>query len=287
MFYILYAFCWIITLLPLWVLYLFSDCFYYILYYIIGYRKNVVKENLAKSFPDKTLTERRKIENNFYRFFCDLFVETLKEIHMSKAEMKRRMTFGNVENVLEHYANGKSVLLMTAHYGNWEWSSSFSLWLPNDKPLYGIYKQLTNNNFDLLMRSLRMKFGGKNAEKHDLLRIMLRLRSKGELAMFGMISDQTPNRKTIHYWSQFLNQETPTITGTEQLARKFDYPVYYGQITRIKRGYYHCELIPISLQPALTIENEITEKFVRMLEQTIVAQPAYWLWTHRRWKYSK
>lgn len=287
MFYILYAFCRLTALLPLKILYVFSDFFYYILYYVSGYRKHVVRENLANAFPDMTPEERLKVEKRFYRFFCDIFVETIKEMNISEKEIRRRMTFSNVESVLEQYERGKSVLLMTAHYGNWEWTSSFSLWLPADKPLYGVYKRLSSKSFDRLMCTLRMQFGGKNAEKQDLLRIMLRLRKENQLAMFGMIADQTPPRQSIHYWSRFLNQNTAIITGTEQLARKFDYPVFYGEVTRKKRGYYHCEFIPISLEPSGSAENEITEKYVRLLEKTIEKNPAFWLWSHRRWKYKK
>lgn len=286
MFKILYAFIWLITWLPLPILYLFSDIAYLIVYYIAGYRKQVVRINLEKSFPDKTKNERRKIERRFFRYFCEVFVETIYEMHISKAEMQSRMAFCNIDVVLDQYEKGKSCLLMTAHYGNWEWASALSLYLPSDKPLYGIYKRLTNSNFDALMYELRTKSTGKNIEKKDLLRRMVRLKKDGELAMFGMISDQTPSNN-IHYWTPFLNQDTPVLIGTEALARKFDYPVYYGEITRIKRGYYKCELIPISLEPTQTSEFEIVEKYMRLLEKTIVAQPEYWLWTHRRWKYQR
>lgn len=285
MFYLFYGFIWLITWLPLRVLYLFSDFCYLIIYHIAGYRKNVVRANLEKSFPQKTTKELRKIERKFYRFFCDIFVETAYQMHVSKTEMLKRMNFCNVEVLLEQYEKGKSCLLMTAHYGNWEWASSLSLSLPADKPLYGIYKRLNDKNFDNFICELRMKSTGKNIEKNDLLRKMVRLKSEGQLAMFGMISDQTPDRKSINYWTTFLNQDTPVVTGTEVLARKFDYPVYYAEIIRIKRGYYKCEFIPISLEPSKTSEFEISEKYMQLLQKTIEAQPEFWLWSHRRWKH--
>jgi len=287
MYYLFYAFVWLITWLPLRVLYLFSDLFYLIIYYIVGYRKAVARENLRKSFPNKTENELRKIERRFYRFFCDLFVETLYEVHCSEDEIRRRMKFVNVEAVLRHYEEGKSVMLMTAHYGNWEWTSALSLHLPKDKPLYGIYKQLRNSKFDTFICQLRMRFQGQNIEKNDLIRKLVQLKRDGKLAMFGMISDQTPNARSVHHWTHFLNQDTATLTGTELLARKFDYPVYFGQITRTKRGYYTCEFIPIALEPKLTAENGITEIYMSLLEKTIQATPEYWLWTHKRWKLQK
>ncbi len=286
MYYLFYAFAWLIAWLPLRVLYLLSDICFLILYYLVGYRKKVVRTNLEKSFPEKTKGERQRIEHRFYRYFCDLFVETIKLMHMSPRQMNKRMKYINGEIIAEQYARGKSVMLMTSHYGNWEWTSSFSLFYP-DKPVYQVYRQLKNRNFDRFMYLLRIHFGAKNIEKKSTLRKMLQLRKEGRLCMFGMLSDQTPSPANIHYWTNFLNQNTPAITGTEQLARKFDYPVVYISVTRQKRGYYHCELIPISLNSAETEEFEITEKYTRMLEEAIRKAPEYWLWTHKRWKHAR
>ncbi|MFA5046300.1 MAG: lysophospholipid acyltransferase family protein [Paludibacter sp.] len=287
MFYILYAFIWLVTWLPLWVLYIFSDIFYLIIYYLAGYRKKVVRSNLENSFPQKTKKEILRIERRFYRYFCDLFVETLYEMHMSKKEVLRRIDLGNVEPILEQYKKGKSIMLMTAHYGNWEWASALSLVLPKESPLHSIYKQLTSKKFDSLMFELRSKYTGGNIEKKDLLRTMVRMKNEGVVAMFGMISDQTPTGNSIHYWTQFLNQDTPVLLGTEQLAKKFDYPVFYLHINRTKRGYYKCEYHAVTLEPKLTAEFEITETYMRILEKEIEAAPEYWLWTHRRWKYHR
>jgi Kdo2-lipid IVA lauroyltransferase/acyltransferase len=284
MYRILFALLWLITLLPLRVLYLISDLLYPIIYYITGYRKMVVRENIEKSFPDKTEKERLKIEKQFYRFFCDLFIETLKQLHFSQAEMSRRITFGNVDLVLEQYNRGKSIMLMTAHYANWEWISSMSMYLPADKALHPIYKRLTSKDSDLLMNKLRSKYGGTNIEKSSLLRTMVRMKSKEQIGAFGMVSDQTPPRN-FQFSLEFLNQKTPMLTGSEELAKKFDYPVFYAKLTRIRRGYYHCDLIPISMEPKETAEHEITEKYMGELEKQILEAPHLWLWTHKRWKY--
>lgn len=286
MYYVFYVFAWLITWLPLRVLYLLSDFCYVLLYYVVGYRKQVTRMNLAHSFPDKSEKERRTIERRFYRYFCDLFVETLKLMHMSAKQMNRRMKYVNGEVIAEQYARGRSVMLMTSHYGNWEWTSSFSQFYP-DKPVYQVYRRLKNKGFDRFMYDLRTRFGARNIEKHDVLRAMVRLKRDGQLCMFGMLSDQTPSPANIHYWTEFLHQDTPVLTGTEQLARKFDYPVFYISVTRLKRGYYQCELIPIALEPKEMQEFEITERYSRMLEQVIERAPQYWLWTHKRWKHKR
>jgi KDO2-lipid IV(A) lauroyltransferase len=208
-------------------------------------------------------------------------------MHLTEKEIRRRMTYGNLDAVKEQYAKGKSVMMMTAHYGNWEWPSALSLDLPEEAPLYGIYKELNNKKFDKLIFSLRSKFGGIPIEKKNLLRFMVKLKKEKKLGNFWMISDQTPHGRNIHFWTKFLNQDTATLTGSEQLARKFNYPVFYVEIIRTKRGYYHCEFIPVSLDSANTDEFEITEKYTKLLEKTIKANPEFWLWSHRRWKYKR
>ena len=285
MYHILYAFLWLITWLPLRILYIISDISFPIIYYIVRYRRAVVKSNLAMSFPDKSENERRNIERRFYHHFCDLFVETMYEMHLNEKEIRRRVTYGNLDAILEQYAKGKSVMMMTAHYGNWEWPSALALYIPKEFPLYGIYKELRNKKFNALIFSLRSKFGGIPVEKHEILRFMINLKKNGKSGNFWMISDQTPNGRNIHFWTNFLNQDTPVLTGTEQLARKFDFPVFYVEITQSKRGYYHCEFIPVSLDSAKTTEFEITEKYMHLLQKTIEAKPEFWLWSHRRWKH--
>ena len=288
MYYLVYFSFWLITLLPLRLLYILSDIFYPIAYYVAGYRKDVVRSNIRRSFPEKSVEERLKIERDYYRYFCDLFVETMKEMHFSKNEIKKRMTFGNFDAIKDQYAIGKSVMLMTAHYGNWEWPIALSLYLPNEIPLYGIYKEQSNKAFDKLFFKLRTRFGGIPIEKNRLMRFLIQLKKEKKLGNFWMISDQTPyGVASGFFWTKFLNQDTATLTGTEQLAIKFDFPVFYADITRTKRGYYHCEFIPITLEPTKTKEYEITEKYMQLLEKRIQSAPQYWLWSHRRWKYQR
>jgi KDO2-lipid IV(A) lauroyltransferase len=274
-------------LLPLKALYLLSDLFYPVIYYLVGYRKRVVRENIKNSFPEKSEKERLRIEKLFYHFFCDLLIEIAYEIHLTDKEISNRITFGNLDVLREQYANGKSVILMSAHYGNWEWSLALPLFLPEEAEFSGIYKELTNKKFNKLVYRMRSKFGLIPIEKDELLRYMVKLKKEKKPACFGLISDQTPPGQNIHYWTNFLNQDTPVITGAEQLARKFDYPVFYVEISRTKRGCYHYDFIPISLESANTDKFEITERFTRLLEKTIQANPEFWLWSHRRWKYKR
>ena len=274
------------SLLPFSILYVLSDFTYLIVYYLIGYRKNVVRENLKRSFPDKTDSELLVTEKKFYHHLCDLLFESIKMATISKEEMSRRMKILNYEPLLKHYDENKSVLLITSHYGNWEWTSSFSMYLPADKPMYQVYKQQKNKLFDRLIYNLRIRFGSVNVEVNELFDVLSSLKQQGKMGMIGLISDQSPSRKGIKYQSQFLNQRTPVITGTEIIAKKYDFPVYFVQIRRVKRGYYTCNPVPICLHPQESGKFEITEKYIRLLEQEIMAEPAYWLWSHRRWKFA-
>jgi Kdo2-lipid IVA lauroyltransferase/acyltransferase len=286
MYTVFYIFIWLVAWLPLRVLYVFSDFFYLIIYYIVGYRKKIARKNIEKSFPEKSKKELRRIERHFFRYFCDLFIETFYEMHMSEKEVLQRMDLGDIDLIMEQYAKGRSIMLMSAHYGNWEWASAFALKLPEDMQIYNVYKRLNNKKFDNFMLEIRSKFKGQSVEIHNLLRTMVNLRKEGRVSVFGMISDQSPWVGNINHWNTFLNQDTPVITGTEQLAKKFDYPVFYIHIHRVKRGYYKFEYIPVSLEPTLTSEFEISNKYMEILEKKIQAAPEYWLWTHNRWKHS-
>ena len=277
----------LIAHLPLNVLYLFSDIVAPFIYHIVRYRRKVVRKNLINSFPEKTEREIKKIERNFYRYFCDLFFVTLYQLDMSKEEMRRRVQFVNKEFITEQYDKGKSVIMLTAHYGNWEWMASLSLWLPKDKPACNVYKKLKADNFDKFMYNLRMRFGSRNIETQQTFRTLLSMKNNGQSGTFGMISDQTPTAAGARHWMTFLNQDTPVLVGAEQLARKFDYPVMFGSVSRVKRGYYRCEFIMLDENPKSTPEFEITEKYMKLLEAKISESPQFWLWTHKRWKHRR
>ena len=285
MFKLFYALLYLLTLLPLRVLYVVSDLLFPLIYHVVRYRRKVVRSNLINSFPDKSKREIISIERKFYHYFCDVFIEAMYRINMSPQEVSRRITFENVELIEKIYAENKSAMLMMAHYGNWEWVSALSLHLPKESPLYGVYKRLTNADFDAMTYRLRLKYNMGNIEMRDLFKTMLQKGKAGEKGVFAMVSDQSPRKDSIRFSMMFMNQPTPVIVGTEVLARKFDYPVLILSITRPKRGYYHCKVEMLSASPKDEPEFSISEKYMRRLETDINQNPELWLWTHKRWKY--
>lgn len=286
-YYIVFGFVKLLSLLPFPVLYALSDFIFIFVYHVFRYRRKIVRENLMFSFPEKSDAERLVIERKFYYHFCDLIVESLKLPGMSESEIIKRMRYINYEPVIRHYDEGRCPLLQASHSGNWEWTSSFSLLLPKDKPGYQVYRKQRSEISDKIIYKIRTRFGGKNIEMKSLLREMVAMRKDGRVGVFGIISDQSPSRSGLHYYTRFLNQHTAVITGTEQLAKKFNYPVYYVRLRKVKRGYYTCEFIPISLNPKDTEEFEISEKYMRLLEDDIYCDPAVWLWSHKRWKHTR
>ena len=285
MFKLFYALLYLLTLLPLRVLYMVSDLLFPLIYHVVRYRRKVVRSNLINSFPDKSKREIISIERKFYHYFCDVFIEAMYRINMTPQEVNRRITFENVELIEKIYAENKSAMLMMAHYGNWEWVSALSLHLPKESPLYGVYKRLTNADFDAMTYRLRLKYNMGNIEMRDLFKTMLQKGKAGEKGVFAMVSDQSPRKDSIRFSMMFMNQPTPVIVGTEVLARKFDYPVLILSITRPKRGYYHCKVEMLSASPKDEPEFSISEKYMRRLETDINQNPELWLWTHKRWKY--
>jgi KDO2-lipid IV(A) lauroyltransferase len=285
MFKLFYALLYLLTLLPLRVLYVVSDLLFPLIYHVVRYRRKVVRSNLINSFSDKSKREIISIERKFYHYFCDVFIEAMYRINMSPQEVSRRITFENVELIEKIYAENKSAMLMMAHYGNWEWVSALSLHLPKESPLYGVYKRLTNADFDAMTYRLRLKYNMGNIEMRDLFKTMLQMGKAGEKGVFAMVSDQSPRKDSIRFSMMFMNQPTPVIVGTEVLARKFDYPVLILSITRPKRGYYHCKVEMLSASPKDEPEFSISEKYMRRLETDINQNPELWLWTHKRWKY--
>ncbi len=271
--------------MPLRVLYIFSDIIFFIVYHLVAYRKQVVHTNLKNAFPDKSDKEIRKTGKEFFSHFCDSFVETIKLWTISEKEIKKRCKFLEPEFFDRYKESGKSVIAILGHYGNWEWMSSFPLW--KDVNLLPIYKPLHNKVFDKLYIELRERFGAKTLPKDDTLRTMLGYRNRKEFTITVFLGDQTPNKQSIHYWTRFLNQDTPILQGTERIAKKLDQAVIFINMQKVKRGYYEVEFIPLFDHPKETEDYEITEKHTRSLEEIIRKQPAYWLWSHKRWKHKK
>ncbi|NDV78784.1 acetyltransferase [Dysgonomonas sp. 511] len=287
LYYIVYSWMYLHALLPLKALYILSDILYFWVYKVGSYRLQVVRENLKNSFPDKTKDELRKIEKEFYHHFCDYFVETIKLLHITDEEMQRRMQFENIDLVKDQMKDGNSALMFLGHYCNWEWIPSITLHFKgkdSDKILGEIYKPLKNKAMDDIFRKIRSRFGSLGIAKHETLRVIVKLRKEKKQTLIGFMADQTPSVVNIHYWSPFLNQDTPVFTGVERIAKQTGFSVIYLDMEKTGRGYYKATARLITDKPAEEPEYSITETYIRAMEKTIMRNPAYWLWTHKRWK---
>lgn len=285
--YLLRGLIWIISYLPLRVLYFFSDILYYLLYYVVRYRRNVVRTNLRNAFPEKEGTELTRIEKKFYRNLGDIFVELYKPWHMSEQEMRRRCVFKHTEILQKYYDQGRSVIGVLGHYGNWEWMASYALWTKGNIDFYTLYKPMHNKVMDQLMIEIRSRFGARPVPKNDILRLIVNNLREGRLFLAGFIADQTPNVNNLNFWMEFLHQDTPVFMGTEKIARKFNLPVISLQMKKLKRGYYEVDFVDLCAEPALLAPGELTRMHTRFLEQQIQRTPEYWLWSHRRWKHKR
>jgi KDO2-lipid IV(A) lauroyltransferase len=283
-YYIALPFLYLMSLLPFWILYRISDLFFLMMYYVLGYRKKVVMENLRNSFPEKTEEELKKIAIAFYRYLCDLFLETFKSLSVSKKEMDLRCTVNPDAQTLfkDLSERKKNIVIVMGHFGNWEWAGNVFDY--NKHQLYVIYHPLSNTYFNQLVIKMRTRFGTKLIEMRNTLRDMITHRN--EINATAFIADQTPFPENA-YWTTFLNQDTPVFTGTEKIARKFNYPVVFVSIKRKERGYYEIFAETLFENPKETKEGEISEAHTRKLEKDIILQPEIWLWSHRRWKHKR
>nr|WP_256488542.1 lysophospholipid acyltransferase family protein [Pontibacter sp. HSC-36F09] len=274
------------SLLPLPVLYLLADFLFVLVYYVIGYRKKVVLQNLRNSFPEKSEQEIQGIARAFYRQFPDLIVEILKLASMDAAEMRRRIVFSNQEVLNDYVQQGGTVITMGSHSGNWEWvlsAGSVQFGFPSE----GIYKPLKNEFFEEFMLYLRGRLGARLIKMKDTMRDFVRNRKTPRVV--AMLSDQTPPYGEIQFWTTFLHQDTPFFVGAEKLAHAFGCPVLFLDVERIKRGHYRLTFEVLSDGTIKPEEGTfpITEAFARKLETSIRRNPANYLWTHKRWKHKR
>ena len=274
--------------LPLGVLYIFADLCFPILYYLMRYRRRVVRENIARSFPEKSQSERLSIERKFYRFFCDYVVETLHLLSMSEEEMRRRMVVEGVPDMEDSLTRHPFVFIYLGHYCNWEWISSIPLWSTRSEHVNGqLYRPLKNKAYYQLFMDLRTRFGAVNISKYEALRHILTYRKEGRRAIIGFISDQSPKPISIHEWVNFLHQDTPVFTGTERIGKRVDAAVYFADVRRVKRGYYHLTLRCMTEDIHSYPDFRLTELYMAELEKMIQRQPHLWLWSHKRWKHKR
>jgi KDO2-lipid IV(A) lauroyltransferase len=273
-----------LSILPLPVLYFISTVGYYVVYYLFPYRKKVVRENLKSSFPEKSDAEIIAIEKQFFRYFNDLVVEVIKMGSISRSELKKRVKFTNLHLIEEYFNRGESVLACTGHYGNWE-LCMLALGAELSKPEYVIYKPIHNDGFDAWFYKIRTRFGNHFIPMRQTLRSIAA--TKNEPTMFCFAGDQTPAGNDTRYWLTFMHQETPVLLGLEKIAKQTDRPIFYFRAKVLKRGYYEVDCSPLCLEPKATATYEITHKQFALLEDILREEPAYWLWSHKRWKHKR
>ena len=284
LYYLTYAVLWLFSLLPMWVHYLISDGIYVIVYHLVGYRKKLVRKNLSDSFPEKSEAEIIRIEKDFYSWFCDYLVESIKLLTISRQELRRRMVFKGAELVNKLTENGQSCAVYLGHYCNWEWITSLPLWVTPKAQCGQIYHVLENSEFDKLFLKLRQRMGAVCIPMAETLRKLAEYRQQRQPVVIGYISDQVPFWNNIHHWCPFLNHDTPVLTGTERLARSAGHAVFYIDVERPKRGYYVAEFKLIARDPKQTEDYQLTDAYFTLLEASIRRAPQFWLWTHNRWK---
>ena len=272
-----------LSLLPYPLLYLLSDIFFLIMYRVIGYRKEVVFANLRNSFPNKSKQELKKIMSDFYRHLCDIIMESVKGFTISEKQLRKRLIIKNPEFSNYFADKGQSIIFVGGHYNNWEiCAQAFALY--SKHKCIGIYKPLSNAFINDQIYTSRSKYGmhlismkqtKKSFEDGD----------EPKAIVFG--SDQNPANPKRAHWVQFLNQDTGVLFGVERYAKEYDWPVVFVSISKVKRGHYEVEYSLITDSPTEQPHGKITEDFTKRLEQDIINQPQYWLWSHKRWKHKR
>lgn len=285
-YYLALPFLYLVAILPFPLLYGFADFLFVLLYFVLGYRKKVVLQNLRNAFPEWPEAERRRLARRFYRYLCDLILETQKTLVIPRCVMLRRCVISEKAGQLldDLHAQNRHCIIVMGHFGNWEWAgNTFSL--TRKHQLYVIYHPLQNKYFNDHIIGMRTRFGTKLIPMQDTMRLMLQHRNDPPAAT-AFIADQTPQPDRA-YWMTFLNQDTPVFLGTEKIAQKLNYPIVYVSVKRVRRGRYVIDAELLFDSPKDTASGEITEAHTHRLEKDILGRPETWLWSHRRWKHKR
>jgi KDO2-lipid IV(A) lauroyltransferase len=271
--------------LPFRVIYLISDFLYLIIFYVVGYRKKVVYTNLRNSFPEKNKDEIDQIARRFYRHFCDLILESVKLPGMSEKDLDERLVVNGLEKTDAYAAQGKSFVLIGMHYNNWEWSSTLSR-IAGHQALI-VYTPLRNNpEMERYLLDMRERFGSKTVAMNHSARVFMQFSKAGKPICLFLAADQTPSKES-HFWTSFLNQETPFFSGPERIAIKTNQPVFLHHTRKVRRGKYEVDLIELFPEPQKVAPDTILLTYVDRMEKIIREKPEYWLWSHRRWKHKR
>ena len=264
-------------------MYLLADIVYLIIYYLVGYRTKVVRRNLAASFPEKTEKNRKAIERRYYRYLADIAVEFVHNLFATPDSIKRRYRFTNRQLVDRYYENGQTVVLLSAHYGNWEYMvSSLNMQLLHHG--IGVGKPLNDKITGPFIAKKRIRYGTEVVDQRDVRQVVEFYHRHRVPCALMMLGDQSPSNPEKSYWTTFLNQDTAFLYGAEHFARQYNYPVIYYTVRRVRRGRYEVTFSHFCDKPQEVPQYSIVEKYARTLERQIQEQPEYWLWSHRRWK---
>ena len=272
-----------ISYLPFWVLYLISDIFYYMLYYIFRYRRKIVRRNLELSKVSKNRKDLIRIEKKFYRHLSDVFFEMFKFYNMSPTEMKKRFYIENPEIFYEFEKKNKSVMFMTSHYGGFEWFLSITYHVPQLP--FAVYTPLSNKSLDTLIKKFRLRHGSKLISRYEAGSYIKKQLKQNKLFLYGMAADQSAQIRSITYWKEFLGVKVPVFTGSERIAKQHNLPVVFGKVVKIKRGHYKVVVDLISEFPNEYENYQITDIYLKKLEKQINEIPEYYYWTHNRFKH--
>tara|TARA_R100000479_G_scaffold33554_3_gene13991 strand:+ start:70330 stop:71199 length:870 start_codon:yes stop_codon:yes gene_type:complete len=283
LYYLLYPILWLVSILPMWVLYIKSSVLYIITYYIIGYRKKVVKNNLKLVFPAYSSEEINRITKGFYKHLCDVIFETIKSLTISDKEISKRFQFENLELLEDLKAKGKSTLLMSGHYANWEWTGILNK--KTSYKCYAVYKKLDNPYFDSLVKGTRERFGGNIVSNKKIVPQLFREAKRNIETVTLILSDQTPKRNAYKHRDTFMGIDVPVFTGTEEIAKRLDFAAVYLKVKKVKRGYYKTSFELLTENPKEHPDFEITRMFLTEIEKQIKEQPEFYLWSHKRWKH--
>ncbi|WP_204345806.1 lysophospholipid acyltransferase family protein [Psychroserpens algicola] len=280
---LIYPLLWLVSILPFRLLYAFSDFLYLFIYRIFGYRKKTVQYNLRLVFPEKNDKEINLITKQFYHHLCDMMVEAIKSLTISEQQMLKRFTFSNVELLQNLEKNNRSVALMCAHYGSWEWIFILQNYIDNKG--YAVYKRLANKYFDKLIKRIRAKYNSHLITTKETIPTLMKSKVEGNVFICGFVSDQSAKPFKALHWGEFMGYKVPMHTGAEMLAKRLDLAVVFFRVKRLKRGYYETTFETITENAKEFKDYDITDLFFRLVEKQIYEAPQYYLWTHKRWKH--
>lgn len=280
---LVYPLIWIISILPFRILYAISDLIYLFIYYVIGYRKKVVLNNLNLAFPEKSTKELIKIRKKFYHHFVDVFMEMIKSFTVSNEEIYKRYKYPNIDFFKELYKDGKSVILVGPHYANWEWIMSLDSFV--EYKGYAAYTKVANKYFNDKVLKSRAKFGTNLVQTSKIITEIQYNKKNNIQAMYGLLSDQSPQLKKTFYWREFFGIKVPVHTGAEMLAKKYNMNVVYMNVKKVKRGYYETTFSLITNDAQSYANYKLTDIFIEKVEEQIRKQPEYYFWTHKRFKH--